>query len=235
MSFASCCLLSFERKPFLRTAITTLLAEAEAPLELIVHDDGSTDPELLDMLSGLQRSGVISTLILNPPGHNEGVGQAIRRCFAIARGDPIIKLDQDLVFKKGWLREVNRIFYENGCSDVEPPLGALGAFHYPADPVDHVKMHRRDWPAWQEVEDFVGSFIAVPRDVYEVLGPIETHSEAFAEDVAFKKKLQAADMALGLPRDDIAVNQGFGIGPSTVVLGHEHVQSIHKEPLIHEP
>lgn len=236
--FASCCVLSYERPRLLRTAVKTLMEKAGAPLELIVHDDGSEDEDLHELLDGWRRDGVASTMIVNPPGHNQGVGEAIRRCFAVAQGDLLIKIDQDLVFEPDWLAKVNRIFEHNAGYLPQKKIGAMGAFRYAVDPVDHKKMHRR-WHhpgadgEWEEVEDFVGSFIAVPRAVYERYGPIETHSDAFAEDVMFKRALQADGWALALPADDIAANHGFGIGPSTVNLEEGGVRTIHHETVIH--
>lgn len=233
-AYASCCVLSFERPEFLRTAIRTLVENAGVPLELIVHDDGSSmDSDVPELISELLDDGWISTLIANPPGHNQGVGEAVRRMFAVATGDLLIKIDQDLIFEPGWLRVLYGAFYESGLEEESPALGALGGFHYHHDPVDAAKMHRRTWGAWEEVEDFVGSLIAVPRGIYESFGPFPTGSAAFAEDVEFKRRLQAEGLALGLPLTDIVRNQGFGVGPSTVVTAPDTVREIHQGPVVH--
>jgi glycosyltransferase involved in cell wall biosynthesis len=104
--YASCCVLSYERPAFLQTAISTLVSNAGAPLELIVHDDGSANPEVWCLLNDLLSTGLVSTVILNPPGWNQGVGEAIRRCFDLAQGDVLVKVDQDLIFHEGWLARV---------------------------------------------------------------------------------------------------------------------------------
>jgi hypothetical protein len=44
--FASCCVLSFNRIQFLRQSLNSMKAHAEYPMEIIVHDDGSTQPML---------------------------------------------------------------------------------------------------------------------------------------------------------------------------------------------
>jgi glycosyltransferase involved in cell wall biosynthesis len=239
--YASCCVLSYERPGFLRTAVESLLSRAGAPLELIVHDDGSENHEVRALLRRWVDDGVVSTLIENPPGHNQGVGESMRRMFDLATGDPIIKVDQDLIFQEGWLAKVNEILVTN-AADLElgtsidmkvKRIGALGAFRYWTDPVDHNQMLIQERGLWTEVQDFVGSFIAIPRRVYEQFGPFETHSAAFAEDITFKHSLTAAGLALALPAEDIAHNQGFGVGPSTVVVAPETVREIHREPVIH--
>jgi glycosyltransferase involved in cell wall biosynthesis len=246
--FASCCLLSYNRAQFVEEAILTLTGNTNLQLELIVHDDGSTDLEVQEVLRRFVDAGAISTLIQNPPGHNQGVGEATRRMFEVAQGDVLIKLDQDLIFMPGWLETVvdvlhrNRYEHQPLVSDpnaLEPRIGALGFFKYHADPVDHAKMFRKSWAYWHEVQDFVGSAIAIPRDVYEEFGPFPTHSTAFAEDVQFKTDLQKAGLALGLTTEDLVHNQGFGLGPSTVAVpgedGSPTSAKIHDQPKLIGP
>lgn len=248
--FASCCLLSFERPEFLRTAVATLVAHAEYPLELLIHDDGSQNPEVKVVLRQLLDQGLVSTLIENPPGHNQGVGVAMNRCFSVARGEYLLKLDQDLIFEPGWLRKAVAIIDENqniGRNDrrlpdtVEPLIGALGFFRYGAEPVRYEDMFIRDWGggdgAWEEHQDFVGSAMMFDAQVWEEFGPFEERSAAFAEDVAFKKLLQREGYKLALPKcGDLVQNQGFGYGPSTVVVKDENEQltsrDIKKGPLL---
>lgn len=238
--YASCCVLSYNRPRFLAKCLSTLSENAAYPFELIVHDDGSDDPELHQFLHHLHREGKVSTLILNTPHHNQGVGNAIQRMFQLATGDPIIKIDQDLVFQPAWLRETVDILDRNRADSARgeaPPIGALGAFKYPADPVDHEKMFVKDWGYFEEHEDFVGSFMAVPRYVYADFPNWETHSEAFAEDMAYKSRLKSDDLVMALPPRDLALNVGFGPPFSTVVTDYSEetggtVQAIHRMPAI---
>lgn len=227
MSYASIVLLSYERPQFLAACIENL-KEAGEPFELIVHDDGSTNEEVHQILDSLQRTGAASTVILQPPEHNEGVGEAVRKGFACAQGDVLIKVDQDLVFSAGWLTRVREMLDDD-------LVGAAGLFSYHHDPVDVEKTRILGAvpPNGMEhfyVTDFVGSAFAIPRHVYEKCGPIEAHSTAFAEDIALKERIKAAGYHMALPNEDIAVNIGFGVGPSTVVVAPGQVQSIEQSP-----
>lgn len=240
--FATACVLSFNRLEFLQQMLGTMITFAGHPLEIIVHDDGTDDPHQRMYLHHMVEQGLISTLIANPPGHNQGQGVALNRMFRMASGDPIIKLDHDLIFREGWLRRVVDILENNHQSQfgpdgpIEPRLGALGLFKYHADPVHHEKMHVAAHDGWDQVQDFVGSAIAVPRHVWESEGPFEEHSEAFAEDFAFKMKAKGDGLALGITQEDLVINQGFGVGPSTLVLNDNHdLRKIHKEPKIIYP
>lgn len=233
MTYASLCFLSFNRPAFIRQAVQTARGTAEFPHEIIVHDDGSNDDTVSTLLS-MRSEGLISKLILGPPGHNEGVGAAFNRAVSVSTGDPICKLDQDLVFHQGqgWLRRT--VEWLNADSAV----GMFGLFKYPVDPVDWKKMnHRAPYEVnyegqYEYVDDFVGSAMLIPREIFDEFGPFPEHSSAFAEDVEYKKMLQSKGFELALPCNDLATNIGFGIGPSTVVVAPSTVQAIHDGPLV---
>lgn len=227
--FASLCLLSYNRPEFVQQAVISAVENAGFPVEMIVHDDGS-DEETLRVLLELREADYISTLMLNAPGHNEGQGIALNRMFNAAKGDPIVKMDHDLVFEPGWLRSCVALLDANekqvGMDMAQPQIGALGLFKYWVEPVDWRKMVVRAWETddieWEEHSDFVGSAMVIPRIAWEEFGPFEERSPAFAEDAIFKHKIRDRDgwcNAL-FPRD-LAVNNGFGVGPSTVVVAGE--------------
>lgn len=253
--FASVCVLSYERLGFLKQCIASILAHAYDDFELIVHDDGSEDPELRQWLFNMAQTGVISTLLMNSPGHNEGQGIAMNRMAAVAKGDPIIKCDQDMVLQAGWLKAVNDILRQNhtpvdmcvhgacpnpehcyrDCEDRPPLIGALGVFRYPVAPVKFEDMLIVERGDYQEHRDFCGSFIAIPRDAWQLFGPWEERSAAFAEDNTFKLALTAeAGWCCALTTREYGVNQGFGIGPSTVVPAEGQVAKIKPGPRVHE-
>lgn len=229
MSHATCCVLSYNRPAFLWECLNGLLC-AGAPLELIVHDDGSSDDGVYRVLNQFRDR---ATIIANPPGHNQGQGTALNRMFGMASGDPIIKLDQDLIFQPGWLGKVN------GLLDKNPTLGLLGLFHYWHDPCDSAKTIIEQHGGWSSRTHILGSGFAVRRACWEELGPFEEHSAAFAEDWVFQNKVTAsANWVCGLPDEDLVANQGFGVGPSTVVVGTPSaptVTPIHSGPLVVQP
>jgi glycosyltransferase involved in cell wall biosynthesis len=239
--FASVCILSYERKDFLRQCISSLLETADYPFELIVHDDGSRDPEVRAYLGEMLEAGVISTLIANVPGWNEGQGVAVNRMFGMARGDYLVKMDQDMTFKPGWLREcalvldMNWKAHELSCEGGEPRIGALGLFRYHAEPVRADEMFIADWVTFHEVRDFVGSVVVIPRDAWGIFGPWEERSEAFAEDNTYKLALAASDThCCALMPEDKATNHGFGVGPSTLVVAPDTVREIRPGPKVIE-
>lgn len=232
--YASLVFLSYQRPQFIFESIHDAVAKAGYPCELIVHDDGSTEPNvqmgLLDMLAG----GVISRLILNPPGHNEGVGAAINRGFSVATGHTILKLDQDLLYTDDWLARVVGILKHDAA------VGMLGLFKYHCEPVpwDRMKIHVPTLGGYHYTRQFCGSGFAIPRRVWEHLGRFEEHSDAFAEDMDYMQRVRTAETPWGepwelaLPDIDLVHNRGFGIGPSTVVEEGMKVHEIHHESLV---
>jgi GT2 family glycosyltransferase len=226
------CFLSYERPAYLRAAIESALKHADEPLEVIVHDDGSTNPAVWDYLWDAHAQGQISHLMLNPPGHNEGVGVAMNRCFKVATGDILIKADQDLVFQSGWLATVRGLLDPLGSSShPDKAIGLLSGYRYWHDPCDWRKTLIASWEGWDEHEYVMGSFMAIPRAAWEELGPFMQRSPSFSEDHAFQRKVTTSGhWVCGTPHADIMFNQGYGIGPSTVVTGHGQVREIKPGP-----
>jgi glycosyltransferase involved in cell wall biosynthesis len=245
--YASICLLSYNRPRLLRKTISTAIKNAHYPLELIVHDDGS-DQDTLDVLREFHDNGLISLLMLNAPGQNEGQGIALNRMFGAATGDPIVKMDHDMELEPGWLAACVQLLKANhddveifGRTEENPEIGCLGLFKYMHDPVDYRKMSLNDRTVdgidWVEVEDFVGSVMVIPRAAWEEFGPFETRSPAFAEDALFKEAVfNRSAWCNALFPDDLATNVGFGLGPSTVCIpgpaGEAVVQPIKETPLL---
>jgi glycosyltransferase involved in cell wall biosynthesis len=242
MNHATLCVLSYNRPQFLPRCLETA-RDAGVPLQIIVHDDGSTDGELLSYLYQAHSEGLISTLILNAPGYNEGQGTALNTMFRRATGDPIIKVDHDLEFQPGWMLKVREILRDRR-------VGLLGLFKYELDPVDWRKTGVvRGTPATELRDEdlgppigysfhthICGSAMVIPRCVWRALGPFEEHSEAFAEDAVFQSRVRESfSWDCALPDEDLVRNHGFGVGPSTVVIAPNTVQPIHHEPRIYLP
>ena len=238
MSHATLCFLSFERPQFLPQAIETAIAGAHESVEVIVHDDGSTNPELLKYLYTIHQKGIVSSVILNAPGVNQGQGIALNRMFRMATGDPIIKLDQDLIFHDGWLAKVRRVLQD-------PRVALCGMFKYWIHPADFRETIIPDTAlieAGIEVPighsyhtNLVGSAMAIPRWSWEKFGPFPERWESFGEDWQFQKDVYAGGYFNALPDEDLVENIGFGVGPSTVVVDNGNgpePRKIHKSPVL---
>jgi glycosyltransferase involved in cell wall biosynthesis len=238
LGLASVCVLSFNRPEFLAQAIEHARDQAGYPCEIVAHDDGSKDPDVYPLLLDLLNNARISRLVLQPPGHNQGVGESIRAAFGVASGEILVKYDQDLIARPGWLAKAVAIL---DAPAVFSPVtgtarvGCVGLFRYDHDPVDHRKMFLHQHDGYQEVEDFVGSAFAIKRSVYEECGPITTHSDGFGEDKTLKEAVQAKGYILALPDEDVVSNVGWGVGPSTVNEAFEDDGSVRVAKIHHGP
>ncbi len=225
--YASLCMLSYERPDFLNTSLDSISEDKTYPYEFIIHDDGSTEIEERRILDDALMAGEISTLITNPPDHNQGQGIALNRMFGAAKGDPLIKLDADLTYRVGWLRETCRLFRQH------PDIGLIGLLHYHHEPVDSRETVIERHDDYSIHTHILGSGFAVRRQCWEELGPFEEHSDAFAEDWSFQVKVTESEKwKCALPKDSLVANHGMGVATSTVVVDHGVVAKIHKTPHI---
>ncbi len=231
VDFSSLCVLSYERPEYLRDTLNSIEKKTLTPYELIIHDDGSNDPITREITRGMEMDRSLdipgSTVILNKPGWNQGQGVALNRMFHMAQGDPIIKLDSDLNFHRGWLAEVTRLMNEH------PEIGLLGLLHYYHDPVDSKKTVIRRDDDFSIHTHILGSAFAVRRECWEELGPFSQHSEAFAEDWEFQNKVTESERwVCALPKASLVENVGMGIGKSVLVQKDGEVHPIHKFPYL---
>lgn len=227
--FASLCVLSYERPTYLNNSLDSLQDRPAYPYELIIHDDGSNNQTVRDLIIG--ESDEKATVILNPKGHNQGQGVALNRMFNMAKGDPIIKLDADLQYYHGWLSATIRLLREN------PSIGLLGLLHYYHDPVDSRKTVIDRHDEWSSHTHILGSAFAMRRACWEELGPFEEHSDAFAEDYDMQCRVtESNNWVCALPKESLVENLGMGLGKSVVVVegknGHPEVAKFHKSPYI---
>jgi len=239
MDFASLAVLSFKRPELLQKSIHSLKQSTFYPHELIIHDDGSDDNWAF--LQNMMWARELSTLIVNT-GMNMGVGEALHRCWACAKGKYLAKLDADLLFTRGWLEEGVRLL------EKYDDIGALGFFAYTAPHKDFPITRNREDPSKDTslieiregeveiVKDFVSSAMLIRREHYEQYGPIERGSRAFAGDVMLKQRMRDGGLLMALTPEDWIQNIGFGLDKSVVVTpdaqGQAVVTKIAQEPLL---
>ncbi len=226
--FASLCVLSYERPEFLHRSLDSLRENTHTPYELIIHDDGSVDDTVGWVLD--YHRGIGATTIQNRRGHNEGQGTSLNRMFSIAKGDPIIKLDADLKYYKGWLNEVNRLMNEN------PKIGLLGLMHYYHEPVhSHNTVFVRHLD-WSEHTHILGSAFAVRREVWEYFRPFPEHSDGFGEDRWLQDEVhKSVGWAVALPKENLTAELDggtMGPGKSSIFDENQVLTPIHKGPYI---
>jgi GT2 family glycosyltransferase len=239
MDFASLAVLSFRRPQLLQQSLESLRKNTFYPHELIIHDDG--DDNCWFLLYNMTWARQLSTIIINT-GMNMGVDEALHRCWACAKGKYLCKLDTDLLYINGWLEEGVRLL------DAYDDVGALGFFAYPHYNPDHRITRNREDPSKDNslieirngeieiVHDFVSSAMLIRRRDYEIYGPIERGSRAFAGDIMLKRAMQEGGLKMAITPKDWIQNIGFGLDKSVVVTpdekGQPVVTKIAQEPLL---
>jgi glycosyltransferase involved in cell wall biosynthesis len=261
MDYASLVVLTYHRPDNSRDSLESLLNNTYGlPFELIVVDDGSRDANW-PMLMQTARAEEISTFVLNA-GKNLGVGHGINRGFGMARGKWLVKLDADLEYMPGWLEAGAKILDTFPKVAV---VGFFDYQNYnPSDDRFRKtgELRHNDELLGYTVTDFVGSAFMIRAEDYRRFGvsglewkydadakqPVITNAEgdvqwvgfpefsdAFAEDVEWKVRMQKMGYELAILPTDLIRNHGFGLGKSTVVVATEEgpqVTKIHNKPLL---
>lgn len=232
--FASLMILSYNRRAYLERSLTSLWETIDYPAQIIILDDAS-NTETQEYLFQLVREKKVSTVLFNT-GWNLGIGVAVNRGVAIARGRFIFKVDADILYTQGWLSESVRLLMEN------PMIGGLGLFRYHHPPCRHqdefIKTHEG---GFDEVKDFVGSVIGFRREVYNKVGPWSEDGHSFGEDLHWKTRARAAGFIMALPKNDLVRNIGFGETKSSLFRKidwkeHKHEYNIPRaEPILFGP
>lgn len=241
MQHVSLCLLSYQRPEMFYQSFVSLeksLVGAANRCEIIVNDDCSTDPRMVELLCKLHIDGRISSLILNAAGKNsgnQGVGESFRKALGVSSGEYVIKADADLLYRRDWLDGAIEIM------ETFPIISNLGAFHYYHSPVHadecYIKTVEENGICAELVKDSVGSFMLMRREMLENI-PWTSHSNGFAEDFVWKRETEKAGFYCALPVNDFCQNVGFGLGRSTVCYADSNsengiaVTKIHNTPLL---
>jgi len=196
MKLASLIILAYERPEFLKRMMVSLLTTPSGyPMEIIVCNDGSKDPEVFEYLTGLVKLKRIS-LLINNCGKNVGIEKNVRRGIACSSGKYIFKLDTDLEFTSNWLKEAIDIL------DTSYKIGAIGLVDYRRyDPNDERFWGVTEKRGHLEVTDFVSSAYGFRREVFDELGKYMRHD---GWHLVLKNK------GYKLALKDVVDNFGFG-------------------------
>lgn len=145
MKFASVLITAFNRPEFLQASIESLRACTYYPYELIIHDDGS-EPATKDFLLDLLKRGWISTLVMNPPKHNRGQALAADRCYQVAQGDYVVKMEGDEQYTPGWLTKAVK------AMEVFPEIAMLSLQQFCHIHDRYTLQEHVSYPSWDKLE-----------------------------------------------------------------------------------
>ena len=169
-------MLTCNQLDYTRMCVESLLEHTKTPYELIVVDNGSTDGTL-DYLNELVRAHTHIRLIANPV--NLGFGAGNNQGMAVAEGEYIVLLNNDLILTDGWLeRMIGGARRSERIGVVGPRSNrASGPQEMPADYADLPQMHElaahiaseQDGKGFQHPR-VVGFCMLIKRAVIEKIG-----------------------------------------------------------------
>ncbi|MFD3261312.1 glycosyltransferase family 2 protein [Paenibacillus lentus] len=168
----------------LTSCIESIHRHTEVPYEIIVVDNGSTD--------GTQEYCIQADLTLVALPRNEGFPAACNRGLAIASGEQLLLLNNDVLVTPRWLSNMLRALYSADEVGIVGPLtnyasgrqqkdiewGTLEEFMQIAE-----RHNQADSEKWQEVQRLVGLCFLFKRRLWEIIGPLdERYSPGHYED-----------------------------------------------------
>lgn len=160
----------YNKRPYIRRAVESVLAQTVTDFELIIVDDGSTDGSL-EALADVSDSRLLLIRQANMGGAG---GQARNRGMAQAKGTWFAFLDGDDMWLPNHLEEIGRIIEQ------DPDPGLVSTRPIEAPDGQPVEIDRRSEPGIRRIDYFhtaakaVGfnncSSSAIHRDVFNALG-----------------------------------------------------------------
>lgn len=97
---ASIVVVTHNRLEYTRLCLDSIIRNTTYPYELIVADNHSTDGTLA-YLHQMQRERKVHKVVALPG--NYGAGYATNQGIAVAKGDYLVRSDNDMLYTRGWL------------------------------------------------------------------------------------------------------------------------------------
>jgi len=194
----------------LQACVESIRVHTEAPYEIIVVDNGSTDPT-----TDYCRSEKI-TFISMPA--NAGFPVACNAGLKLASGDELLLLNNDVIVSRGWLTNLKRALYSapdigivgpvtnyaSGRQQVETSYGSIEAFHHAAE-----KASLEGAAKWTETMRLVGLCFLFKREVLDRVGLLdERFSPGHYEDDDYCYRARMHGYRLLIAGDTLVHHEG---------------------------
>ena len=210
------------------------------PLEIVVVDDGSSDPGV----ELLRQAGIAQHWLRNPQA--QGFSAAVNRGLAAATGDPLLLLNSDAEVTEGGDHALRAAFAGDAATgDATRTTGATGA-------VAARLLYPNGWPQWSggpfpsllwlfalasglgrglrsrlrhghhpspsgfaggAVDWAPGAALAISREAYRAVGPFDESYRHYAQDLDYCQRLAAAGRSVQVLSDWVVVHHlGGSVG-----------------------
>ncbi len=178
----------------LEEAVQSVLAQAYENWELLLIDDGSTDPDLLRILPHLAERD--RRIVLANPGKHGGISAASNCGLELARGEWVTFLDHDDLLEPDALFQIARALQMHPDVDLiysdEDKLGENG-FEAP--------LFKPDWsPDFFLSYNYVGHLTAVRRDLVQKAGGFRSQFDSAQDYDLFFRVTELTGRIHHIPR-----------------------------------
>src|SRR5437762_5337605 len=178
----------------LEEVVQSVLAQAYENWELLLIDDGSTDPDLLRVLPHLARRD--RRIVTASLGKHEGISAASNRGLELARGDWVTFVDHDDVLEPDALFRIVQLLQTHPDADLiytdEDKLGE-GGFEAP--------VFKPDWsPDFFLSYNYVGHLTAVRRDLVQKAGGFRSEFDSAQDYDLFFRVIELTNQVHHIPR-----------------------------------
>ncbi len=128
----------YNRVEFLREAIESVLAQTYRDLELVLIDDGSTEPGVTDVLAGYRGDPRVR---LERNARNQGIARVHNQSLDLARGEYVAALDSDDVALP------RRLARQVAFLDAHPDFALVGSWTRATDAAGKLRRRVRRYPS----------------------------------------------------------------------------------------
>jgi len=178
----------------LKEAIESVIEQAYENWELLLIDDGSSNPELLRALPLLAARD--RRIILKNPGKHEGISAASNLGLALAHGEWVTFLDHDDVIEPDALFQIVKLLQTHPDAELiysdEDKLGEDG-FEAP--------LFKPDWsPDFFLSYNYVGHLTAVRRNIVQKAGGFRSQFDSAQDYDLFFRVIEQAKRIHHIPR-----------------------------------
>ena len=171
----------------LEEAVQSVLAQAYENWELLLIDDGSTDPDLLRVLPHLARCD--RRIVTANLGKHEGISAASNRGLELARGEWVTFVDHDDVLEPDALFRIVQLLQTHPDADLiytdEDKLGDDGL---------EAPMFKPDWsPDFFLASNYVGHLTSIRRDMVQKAGGFRPEFDSAQDYDLFLRVIELTD------------------------------------------
>ena len=178
----------------LEEAVKSVLAQAYENWELLLADDGSTDPDLLRILPRIAARD--RRIVLASLGKHEGISAASNHGLALARGEWVTFLDHDDVLEPDALFRLVELLQTRPDGDLiysdEDKLGEDGL---------EAPLFKPDWsPDFFLSYNYLGHLTAVRRDLVQKAGGFRSQFDSAQDFDLFFRVIERTNRIHHIPR-----------------------------------